>query len=215
MRSPPHIEDHGRHAEHAERLGLVDDAVVLGTRGAVHISLEFHGRAAKAFDHGADFGEFVEFQLVIPEAPEYRLVVGPEKAMALSEQHAGAGIEGVIDAPRPLEGQPLCVRKTPRVHVEVANLAPEVRRALFHGAHEFGDPQRIGQPFELDALLLLQREQRRVGDEGVGALVVGVDSDPRLCHRTPPSAPFSFPCEMRGRVVSSAMAVKRAIKSRQ
>jgi len=42
MRSPPQnkfaVEDHGRHAEHAERLRFIDDAIVLGARRAVNVS---------------------------------------------------------------------------------------------------------------------------------------------------------------------------------
>src|SRR5262245_31980813 len=40
------VEDHGRHAEHAERFRLVDDAVVFCPRRAVDIILEFLCRAA-------------------------------------------------------------------------------------------------------------------------------------------------------------------------
>jgi hypothetical protein len=61
-----------------------------------------------------------------------------------------------------------------------------MRRAFFHLAHEFGDAQRIGQPFKLDAVSLLKFEQPLVGDVGVGALVVGVDSDTRCGHRRSP-----------------------------
>ena len=105
--------------------------------------------------------------------------------MTLREKHAGAGIEGIIDAPRALHGEALRVGVAPRVHIGVAHLAPEMRRALFHRAHEFGDAQRIGQPFQLDAVFLLEFEQPLVGDERVGALVVGVDAYAWLCHRVP------------------------------
>jgi hypothetical protein len=40
-----------------------------------------------------------------------------------------------------------------------------------------------GEPFQLDAVFLLEFEQPLVGDEGVGALVVGVDAYARLFHR--------------------------------
>ena len=95
-------------------------------------------------------------------------MVGPENPVALREQHAGAGIEGVIDSPRALHDETLRVGVTPRVHVGIAHLAPEMRRALFHRAHEFGNAQRVGQPFQFDAVFLFQLEQPLVGDEGVG-----------------------------------------------
>jgi hypothetical protein len=102
--------------------------------------------------------------------------------MALREQHAGAGIEGVVDAPRPLHDETLRVGMAARVHIGVAHLAPEMRRALFNRAHEFGNAQRVWQPFEFDAMNVLEFEQPLVGDERVGALVIGVDSYARSIH---------------------------------
>src|SRR6185312_8332109 len=49
-------------------------------------------------------------------------------------------------------------------------------------SHELGDTKRVGQPFQLDAVFFLELEQPLVGDEGVGALVVGVDAYARLFH---------------------------------
>ena len=37
------VEHHGGYAEHAERFGLIDDAVVFGPRRAVDIGLEIAG----------------------------------------------------------------------------------------------------------------------------------------------------------------------------
>jgi hypothetical protein len=96
---------------------------------------------------------------------------------------AGAGIEGIIDASRPLHGEASRVgMAAARIHIRVAHLAPEMRRALFHRAHEFGNAQRVGQPFEFDAMNLLEFEQPLVGDERIGALVIGVDSYARAIH---------------------------------
>src|SRR6476620_1333042 len=100
-----------------------------------------------------------------PEATKYSVVIGPEQAVALCEQHAGAGIEGVVDAPRPLHGEALRIGMAARIHIGVAYLAPEMRRALFHRAHEFGNAERVGKPFEFDAMSLLEFEQPLVGDE--------------------------------------------------
>ena len=120
-----------------------------------------------------------------PEATEYRVVIEPEQAMALCEQHAGTGIESVVDAPRPLHGEALRIGIAARVHIGVAHLAPEMRRTLFHRAHEFWNAQRVGQPFEFDAMSVLEFEQPLVGDERIGALVIGVDSYARSIHGVP------------------------------
>src|SRR4051794_23293980 len=120
------VEHHGRHAEHAEAFRLVDDAIVLDACRPLGVGLEFGCRAAELGDDGADRGEVVELDLVIPETPEHRVVIGAKEAVRLREQHAGAGIEGIIDASRPLYGQALDVGETPRIHVEVAGLAPEM-----------------------------------------------------------------------------------------
>src|SRR5439155_11344176 len=40
----------------------------------------------------------------------------------------------------------------------------------------------VGQPFEFDAVRVPEFEQPLVGDERVGALVIGVDSYARLIH---------------------------------
>ena len=106
--------------------------------------------------------------------------------MPLREQHARAGIEGIIDAPRALHGEPLRVGVAPRVHIGVAHLAPEMRRALFHRPHEFSNAQCVRQPFQLDAVLLFQFEQPLVGDKGVGAFIVRIDTHARLGHRESP-----------------------------
>src|SRR5256885_15807136 len=92
-----------------------------------------------------------------PEAAEYRVVIGPEQAMALREKHAGASIESVVDAPRTFHGEALRIGVAARIHIGVAHLAPEMRRTLLHRAHEFGNAQRVGQPF--------RSEERRVGKE--------------------------------------------------
>ena len=78
--------------------------------------------------------------------------------MASREQHAGTGIEGIVNAPRPLQGEPLRIGIAPRVHIGVTHLAPEMRRALLHRPHEFRDTERVGQPFELNAVLFFQLE---------------------------------------------------------
>ena len=41
------------------------------------------------------------------------------------------------------------------------------------------------QPFEFDVMRFLEFEQPLVGDERVGALVIGVNSDARLIHGLP------------------------------
>src|SRR3954452_16023867 len=64
------VEHHGRHAEHAEGFRLVDDAIVLGACRSLGIGLEVGCRAAELGDDGADRGEVVELDLVIPEPPE-------------------------------------------------------------------------------------------------------------------------------------------------
>ena len=127
-------------------------------------------------------GKFVDVELVSPEFFEHRVVIGAKEAMALREQHAGAGMESVVDATRALDGQSLRVGEPPRVHVGVAHLAPEMRRAFFHRAHEFGNAQRIGQPLELHAHAVFDLEQPLVRDIGKRALVVGVDADTRAGH---------------------------------
>src|SRR6185436_2360107 len=99
------VEDHGWDAEHTQRFGFIDDTVVLGPRRAVDVGLERLGRAADRCDYARNIGQLVDFEIMIPEAAEYRVVIWPEQAMALREQHAGAGIEGVIDTPRPLHGE--------------------------------------------------------------------------------------------------------------
>ena len=103
-------------------------------------------------------------------------MVRSEQPVTLRKQHAGAGVEGVVDPPRPLHRQPLRVGIASRIHIGVTHLAPEMRRAFLHRTHEFRDAQRIGQPFELDAVLLFEFEEPLVRDERVRALVVGVDA---------------------------------------
>src|SRR6185437_786856 len=127
-----------------------------------------------------------------PEAAEDRVVIGPEQAVPLREQHAGAGIKGIIDAPRPLHGEALRIGVAPRVHIGVAYLAPEMWRALFHRSHELGHAKRIGKPLQLDAVFLLELEQPLVGDKGVRALVVGVDAYARLFHAASRCSDFSW-----------------------
>ena len=100
------VEDHGRHAEDTEDFGFIDDVVVLGPRHAVDVSLERLGRAADRRDHARNVRQLVDFEVMTPEATEYRVVIGAEQAMALREQHAGAGIEGVIDARGPFMVRP-------------------------------------------------------------------------------------------------------------
>ena len=82
-----------------------------------------------------------------------------------------------------LHGEPLRVGIASRIHIGVTHLAPEVRRALLHGSHEFRDAKRIRQPFEFDAVLFFQLEKPLVGDESVRALVVCVDAYARFLHR--------------------------------
>src|SRR6202012_4844399 len=79
------IEDHGGDAEHAERLRLVDNAVVLRARRSLGIGLEIPGRPADRGDHIRYRGEIVDLQIVAPEPPEYRVVIGPEEAVTLGE----------------------------------------------------------------------------------------------------------------------------------
>src|SRR4029453_6036490 len=117
-----------------------------------------------------------------PEAPEHRVVVGPEQAVVLREQHPGAGIEGIIDAPRSLHGEALRIGVAACVHIGVAHLAPEMRRALLLRSHEFRATQRVGAPFKFGAVFFLKLEKPPVGDERVGALVVGVNTYARLIH---------------------------------
>ncbi|GCC44594.1 hypothetical protein chiPu_0028469 [Chiloscyllium punctatum] len=58
-----------------------------------------------------------------------------------------------------------------------------MRRAPFDRAHEFGNAQRVGQPFQFDAADVLELEQPLVGDISVRRFVVGVDPDLRLFHQ--------------------------------
>ncbi len=155
---------------------------MFGAGRAANIGLEGVGGATDRGDHAGNLGQLVDFQLVVPELPEHRIVIRPEQPVTLREQHPGAGVEGVVDPARALHGQSLRVGEPARIHVGVAHLAPEVRRTLLDRAHEFGNAQRVGQPFQLDAVCLLEFEQPLVGDIGIGRLVVGVDSDPRLFH---------------------------------
>src|ERR1700744_4133759 len=91
------VEDHGRHAEHAERLGLSDDLVMLRARGTGDISFEIRRRAAERHDHACYGREIVDLQIVAPEPPEHRVMVSPEEAVTLREQHADARIEGIVN----------------------------------------------------------------------------------------------------------------------
>src|SRR3954469_22940969 len=176
------VEHHGRHAEHAEHFGLVDDAVMLGACGAMDVGFELAGRATAGRDDVRDCGEIVDLELMAPEPTKHRVVIRTEEAVLLGEQHADAGIERVVDPPGPFHDEPPRIGIAPSVHIGVAHLAPEMRRALFHGPHEFGNAQRIGQPFELDAVRLLEFEQALVGHECVGALVIGVDTHAGAWH---------------------------------
>ena len=72
------VEDHGRHAEHTERLRFIDDAVVLGPRRALDVGLERLGRAADRRDHARNVRQFVDFEIMTPEATEYHIVIGAE-----------------------------------------------------------------------------------------------------------------------------------------
>src|SRR6202012_1656320 len=96
------VEYHGRHAEPAERLRLVDDAIMLGAAGPLGIGFEIPGGTAGRCDHTPDITERVDFQIVAPESREYRVVVWPEEAVALRKQHACTGVIGIIDLARPL-----------------------------------------------------------------------------------------------------------------
>src|SRR5260370_1253251 len=84
------------------------------------------------------------------------------------------------------------------------HLTPEMRRALLHRSHEFGDGERIGQPFEFDPVLFLEFEKPLVGDEGVGALVIGVDAYARLLHHGSLSG---------GQIVSRSMTIPARSRS--
>src|SRR6476660_3318524 len=96
------VEHHGGHAEHAKRLRFVNDAIVLGPRRSLDIGLKILCRAADRGDHAGDLRQVVDFEIMTPETAEYRVVIRAEQAVALREQHASAGIEGIIDAPRAL-----------------------------------------------------------------------------------------------------------------
>src|SRR6478672_11198484 len=61
------VEHHGRHAEHAERFGFIDDAVVLFSCGSCDKSLEVARGAAKGGDHAGNCVEIVEFEIMAPE----------------------------------------------------------------------------------------------------------------------------------------------------
>src|SRR3954471_22363565 len=67
------VEYHGRHAEHAERLSLVDDAVMLGSRRTADIGFKIFGSSADIRDDAGNFRQLVDFQLVTPEAFEHRV----------------------------------------------------------------------------------------------------------------------------------------------
>src|SRR5450631_1523049 len=101
------VEDHGRHAEYAERFCLIDDAVMFRPCGPTDIGLELTGRTANGCNHTRNIRQLVDFEVMAPEAPEHRVVVGPEQAVALREQHAGTGMEGVIDASRAFHDETL------------------------------------------------------------------------------------------------------------
>src|ERR1700682_1057720 len=91
------VEHHGGHAEYAERLRLVDKRAMLRPRRAVNKGLEPPGRTADRGDHARNIRQFVDLEVVAPEAFEDSVMISPEQAMALREQHAGARIEGIID----------------------------------------------------------------------------------------------------------------------
>src|SRR5882672_11213744 len=84
------IEHHGGHAEHAERLGLVDDTIMFRACRPVDVSLKILCRSADVGDHSGYLRQLVDFEIVAPEAPEHCVMVRPEQLMPLGEQHAGA-----------------------------------------------------------------------------------------------------------------------------
>ena len=123
------IEDHGRYAEDTDLFRFIDDTVVLGPGGAVHVGLEIPRRTAERSNDAADCGQLIEFEFVISKLPENRVMVAAKNAVTLGKQHARARIECVVDAPRPLEREVLRIRIAPGVHIGVADLSPEMRRS--------------------------------------------------------------------------------------
>src|SRR6266581_4524430 len=101
------IEHHGGYTEHAEVFGFVNDAVMLRACRAVDVSFEILCGATDGGDHAGNVRQFVDFEVVTPETPEHRVMVRPEQPMASREQPAGTGIEGIVNAPRPHQGEPL------------------------------------------------------------------------------------------------------------
>src|SRR6516162_9356080 len=85
------IEHHGGYAEHAERLGFVDDAVVFRACGTTDIGFELPRRSAERGNHRGYLRQVVDVEIVAPEPPEYRLMIRPEEAVLFRKQHAGAG----------------------------------------------------------------------------------------------------------------------------
>jgi hypothetical protein len=51
---------------------------VFGPRRAVDVGLERFGRAADRRDHACNVRQFVDFEIMTPEATEYRVVIGTE-----------------------------------------------------------------------------------------------------------------------------------------
>src|SRR5450631_4805842 len=69
------VEHHGGYPEHAEGFRLVDDAVVFLARRTADVGFEILWRTADVSDHTGNVGQFVDFEVVTPEASEHHVMV--------------------------------------------------------------------------------------------------------------------------------------------
>ena len=170
-------EHEGRHAEHAEFLGLPAQRVVAPAALALRPFGEAGRRHAGFLQHRGDRGRLLDLQFAFPEAQEHAVYVGIEAAVVLGAQHADMDEGAVEDFLRAVNGQPARVGDPPYVHVGVADPAPLMVVAGPDGAQEIRDFQRVGLPDRLDAEVRRQRPGRLHGEIGIRALDVDVDGE--------------------------------------
>ena len=92
--------------------------------------------------------------------------------MALREQRTGTGIEGVVETRRgPSPWWRALVALAWRHASMSRSFAPCARNAACapRRPHEFADAERVGQPFEFDAVLLFQFEQPLLATKARGS----------------------------------------------